>query len=96
MCDKGYDSSVIRKFINNMECNAIIPYNMRNSKESKTLSKEEKLIYKKWIKVENYFSWIKQYPKLDKLYEKSIKSYLGLCTLASINMIVNKLVNSLV
>jgi len=56
----------------------IILYNLRNTKNKKLIKKlttKEKEIYRKRIIVENYFSWIKAYPKIDKIYEK-LKSHI--------------------
>ena len=39
------------------------------------------------MKVENYYSWIKQYSKINMLYEKTIGSYKGLLMLASARII---------
>lgn len=34
--------------------------------------------------IENFFSWIKDYPKIDRIYEKTIESYKGLLLVISI------------
>ena len=39
--------------------------------------------------IKNFFSWIIFYPKIDKIYEKTIESYRGLLLLA-ISMIIYK------
>jgi len=72
----------------------IIPYNLRNTKNKKLIKKltsKEKEIYRKRIIVEKYFSWIKTYPKIDKIHEKTKKSYMGLLYLASIKILINRM-----
>jgi DDE family transposase len=92
LADKGYYS---KHNINRLKTEGYIPIisvNRRNtkSKQLKELSKREKIIYKKRLKVENYFGWIKRYPKIDKLYEKNIDNYYSLLLLVSAILIINR------
>ena len=57
----------------------------------RSLTKSETKIYKKRIIVENTFSWIKRYPKIDRIYEKSISSYEGLLMVAASLIIFKKI-----
>jgi len=67
----------------------IIDFNKRNIKNEsliKKLSNKDKLIYRKRIKVENAFSIIKKYRRIDKIIDSYFKTYssflhLGLCIL---------------
>jgi hypothetical protein len=90
MCDAGYDSNEIRTYLQDKTYNVIVPYNNRRCKDEakkKTLTKDEKIIYKKRIIIENYFSWMEQYPKISTMNERNIKHYEYLVILASINKI---------
>ena len=68
----------------------IIP--KRKSKLNKTsLSKNEIPIYRKRIIVEKFFAWLKRYPKVDRIYEKTNISYRGLLLMASSIIIFNRI-----
>jgi len=72
MADSGYDSSKIRSFLNDKFKKVIIPYNVRNTKyisKIKNLTKIDKELYKKRIKIEHINSRIKSYKRLQNLYE---------------------------
>lgn len=93
LADKGYDTNEVRTFLNNKGYQTIIAYNKRNTKDNnklKRLSNKEKKIYKKRIVVENYYSWIKQFPKLMFVFEKSINNYKQLLYLATSMLIFNR------
>ena len=93
LADKGYDTTEIRTFLNNKGYQTIIAYNKRNTKNNnklKKLSNKEKKIYKKLIVVENYYSWIKQFPKLMFVFEKSMNNYKQLLYLATSILIFNR------
>ena len=58
LADKGYDSNNIRLFLYNNNIDSIISYNKRNTKDPtkiKHLTREQKKIYSKRIKIENFF-----------------------------------------
>jgi putative transposase len=83
LADKGYDSKKIREVTLKKKYEPIIPKRRYKSKvKKKQMGKKLKEIYKKRIIVEKFFSWIKMNPKIDKMYEKTIKSYEGLLKLA--------------
>lgn len=76
--DKMYDSKEFRKKCKQNNYKPIIDYNKRNTKNKKLikkLSKTEKKIYKKRIKVENTFSLIKKYRRLDKILDSYLSTY---------------------
>jgi len=89
LADKGYDSEKIRTLLREKNYIPIIPKRKTKRNIKKSLKNKHKKIYKKRIIVENTFSWIKMFAKIDKLYEKTIKSYNGLLLLA-ISIIIFK------
>lgn len=89
MADKAYDSKEIRKIIKTKKYKPIIPKRKYKGSKRRSLKKKEIKRYRKRIIVENFFAWIKMYPKIDKIYEKTVKSYWGLLLL-SISMLIYK------
>lgn len=81
LADKGYDSQKIREIIRRKNYKPIISPRKTN-KKAKRLTKSEKELYKKRIIVENSFAWIRMFAKIDKYYEKTLKSFNGLLLLA--------------
>jgi len=81
LADKGYDSQKIRNLINKKKYIPLIS-KRKNNYKAKILSNKEKKIYHNRIIVENSYSWIKSFAKVEKFYEKKIKSYKGLLLLA--------------
>ena len=95
LADKGYDTKIIRKLLKDNHYIPIIPYNKRNSKNINNkklkLTKIEKEHYKKRIIVENYFGWLKIYPKMCYFCEKTYKSFKGLIYFISSIILFNRL-----
>ena len=94
LADKGYDSKKIKHVLVNNGYIPLIAQNRRNIKDTSKLIKfntKDELKYKKRIIVENYYAWIKMYPKLSQLYEKNISSYTSLVYLANTIMITNRI-----
>jgi transposase len=102
LADKGYDSEKIREMIRKSQIKPIIPKREKKSKKNEKikvkkpnqnsgLNESEKKIFKGRIIVENFFSWIKNFPKTNIIYEKKIKNYNGLVLLASSLIIINKM-----
>ena len=90
IADKGYCSSKIRKLLIAKNILPIIPYNKRNTKDKNKinkLTKNEKIRYKKRIKIEHIFSNLKSNHKLENRYEKYIDNYEGLLYLYFIKRI---------
>jgi len=58
MADAGYDSSILRKSLNNIFLKVIIPFNKRNTKDTKKIKSYIRLntIYEKHIN--NYIGFI--------------------------------------
>lgn len=76
LADADYDSRAIREELTSRGYKVFIPKNKRGTKiASKVSTKEEKRIYKKRMIVENMFSRIKQYRRLNNIYEKNVGSY---------------------
>lgn len=72
--DKAYDCKNVRNLTK--EHITIIDYNKRKTKKKiKKLNPFEKKIYKKRIRVENYFAWLTRFPKMNMIVEhiKKIK-----------------------
>lgn len=96
MADSGYDSSKVREILTQKGYYVIIPVNKRNTKDItkiKNMDTKEKEIYKKRIVVENYFSWIKNTPKIMNVIERSIKSYEAIVKIITSELISKKIFN---
>jgi len=87
--DKGYDSEKIREVMKKMGYETIIAKRKRKANDV-SLNKKEVKIYRKRIIVENSFSWLKRYAKVDRIYEKNKMSYEGVVNLAISMIIYNK------
>ena len=88
LADSGYSSKKNKTYLKNLGYTPLILWNKGNTKDKKiiaenTFSVKEKKIYKKRIKIEHFFSWIKNYPVININYQKTITSYNGLLLLAS-------------
>ena len=88
LADKGYDSEKIRELIRGKNYKPIIG-RRRSKVKRKSLTKSEINIYKKRIIVENSYAWLRMFAKIDRYYEKTLKSYRGLLLLA-ISIIIFK------
>ena len=94
LADKWYYLKNNIDYIDSIGCIPIIAVNNRNTKDMnkiKCMSVEHKKIYKKRIIVENFFMKIKKYPKINIIYEKTIKSYNGLLLFVVLHLIGNHL-----
>lgn len=91
MADAGYDSIKLRKRLNDIFYKLIIPFNKRNTKDEnkiKTLTNEEKKLYKSRIAIENTFLKIKKNRRLEIVYEKKYKNFWSLIYLSLIKFII--------
>ena len=78
MADAGYDSYKLRKRLDEIFYKSIIPFNKRNTKDKnkiKTLTNEEKKLYKLRITIENTFLSIKKNRRLEIVYEKKSENF---------------------
>jgi transposase len=94
LADKGYSSNVIEKTLRKKGYKVLIPQNRRNIKNKKLIKNmtcKDVKVYKKRIIVENFFSWIKRYPKINCVYEKTIRSYEALLLLAVSKIMFNRI-----
>jgi transposase len=88
LADKGYDSKKIREIIRKKGYKPVIA-KRKYKNGQRSLKKSEIKKYRKRIIVENFFAWIKAYPKINIIYEKTLKSYTGLLLLG-ISMFIYK------
>jgi hypothetical protein len=92
--DPGYDTKKNKQFLVNKGYIPVIKYNKRNTRNKKIIANNElkgkkKLIYKNRRTIESFFSWVKNYPVINQNYQKTIKSYDGLFSLAC-SLIISK------
>ena len=90
LADKMYDTKEFREkcILNNFK--PIIDYNKRNTKNKKLikkLTKKEKKIYKKRMKVENTFCILKKYKRIQLIYDSYLSTYVSFIYLAQCFMI---------
>ena len=97
LADSGYDTKEIRKLLKKHNITAIIKPNNRGTKDPKKLrylNKLENQYYKKRTIVEHFFGFIKRFPKVNCVYERTKKSYQGILsiifTLKTISMLHKK------
>lgn len=90
MADKGYDSSKVRKILQEKGYSTIIAYNKRNTKNQakiRKLNEKEKKKYKNRVRVEYLFMKLKRFRRIDIRYDRDKKMYdtfvlmASLCTL---------------
>lgn len=94
LADSGYSSNKNNSYLKKLGYTPIIAYNKRNCKNKSTIKKnqlkgKEKEIYKKRMRIESFFSWLKNFPIINQNYQKTIKSYSGL-TLFAASIIIAK------
>ena len=94
LADPQYDTKKNKEYLTKLGYKPFIKYNKRNTKNKKTIknnqfNKQEEQTYKKRLRIESFFSWIKNYPTINQNYQKSIESYRGLLLLAS-TIIISK------
>ena len=88
LADSAYFSTHLRKKIKDKHIKPIIDVNVRNTQNKDKLKnlKRQKNEYVKNSKfrniIENSFSWLKKYPKMNVIVEKTGKSFFGLVLLA--------------
>ena len=92
LADKAYDSTKVRNTVLKKGFTPIIPKNKRNTKNimRPSLNRKERTIIKKRRIVENYFSWMKKYRRIEYLYERNIENYEGFLFLAMSFIILRK------
>lgn len=94
LADAGYDEKEFREIAESYSYQCIIPYNKRNTKDPlkiKKLTEKEKIKYKKRIKIENCFAWIKKNKRLKNIYDKNKGTYESFLFLGLIKLIHKRL-----
>lgn len=90
LADKMYDTNDFRQKCIDVGYKPIIDYNRRNTKNNKLirkLTKIEKNIYKKRIKVENRFCITKKYRRVHLIYDSYLRTYISFLYLSECSMI---------
>lgn len=87
--DKGYINKKIKNKLNrNRNIRLIYPY--RKNQEIKNTSFEKNLLRKRHI-VENFFSWLKKYRRIQQRYDSKSINYFNFVYLGVINIIAKKI-----
>lgn len=94
LADGIYNSTKNINFLKEKGYIPVLAPNKRNShKEPTPLTNKEEKIYKKRIIVENLFAKLKQYKRVNNLYDKNINTYISLVYL-SLSLILFKKLNA--
>lgn len=80
LADKAYDSDEIRKYIEEMGANAVIP----GKKNRVQAIDYDKHIYKERCLVENFFQFIKRFRRIGTRYEKHAQNFRGMIMIGCI------------
>lgn len=84
MGDKGYDSDKVVKAAERRGAKAIIP----PKKNRKVAREYDKHLYKERVKVEWFFSFLKQYRRVATRYDKTRRNFLSFVQLASVMILL--------
>jgi len=90
LADKMYDTNEFRNSCTKANYKPIIDYNKRRTKDVKKikrLTKKERKIYNKRIKVENRFCIFKKYRRIRIIYDSYLSTYSSFLYLAECLMI---------
>jgi transposase len=80
MADSGYDTKEVRDRLTSLKFTPLIPFNKRNTKDTKKInkmSKKDHNLYKKRIKIEHVFGTLKNNKKILTRYEKLSEIFLN-------------------
>ena len=97
LCDKAYDSSEFRNELIRLGYTPVIDHNRRNIQDEnlvQKLTETEQQIYNYRLVIENYHSWLKNYKRINIIYEKTYKSYESFLYLALSVMLDTKTNNN--
>ncbi len=89
IADKGYINPTVKKKLRRTN-NISLIYPYRKNQNKKNTSYENNLLKKRHI-VENFFSWLKKYRRIQQRYDSSCISYLNFIYFGCINIIAKKL-----
>ena len=92
LADSGYDSNKIKDKLAKAKIKHIIRPNNRGRKykRKRKILKRHKNQFRKRIKVENFFGIIKRHPKVNCIYEKTIRSFENLLLFLFGSILVNR------
>lgn len=82
LADAAYDSDAFRAQLQSMDCQAVIPSNASRSQAIPY----DKDTYKGRSEVERTFNLLKQYRRFATRYEKTLRNYAAVVTLACIRL----------
>ena len=89
--DKGYDSNVLRRYLQERR---IVPCIVRRRNNRTAVSvcerRERRYSRQRW-KVERSFNWLNNNRRIDRFMEKSTRTYQGFCHMAFIKYYARKL-----
>ena len=96
LADAIYDTKNIRNKIKELNIKAIIPPNIKNTKDKnkikqKKLNKYDKKIYKKRIIIENHFSWLYKNRRISRRYDKNVSTYMSFLFIAFLKIIIKRM-----
>jgi transposase len=94
LADKGYDTTKIKEKLKELKMIPIIAQNKRNIKDKKLLkelTKEEKKIYKKRIKIEHSYKTLKNFRRIDTRHDSYEDSYKSFVYLALFEILFKKM-----
>jgi len=80
IADKGYDSNRIRKYIEDIGGNAVIPSNRSRIE----IFDYDEHTYKERHLVEVFFQFIKRFRRIGTRYEKKARNFAGMVTIACV------------
>ena len=86
--DKGYINPKIKRKLKRRKVNLIYPYRKNQNIKNSTFEKNK--LKERYI-VENFFSWIKKYRRIQQRYDSRSIIYLNFIYFASIDIICNKI-----
>lgn len=89
--DKGYDGEALRELIRSRGMEPIIPYRKYKGVPRKELTKKQKKILPKRVKVENFFAWMRTPSRMKQVYEKTLESFMGVLKLVASASIYKKI-----
>jgi len=94
LADKGYISKKIKNYCTENKINYLVP-NKKNAKNKVIFNDAEKLLYRKRTQIERLFGNIKQFRRIQCVFESNLKSYLNFLYLALFILLYNNLKNNI-
>jgi len=96
LADSAYDSNKVREKLTEMGYTHVIKNNKRNIKDKKKLklkafTEEEEKIYKKRVRIEYFFAYLKQFKRVRLRSDRLIRTFMGFVYLGSIKILARRL-----